>query len=82
VYKASDGLYQLKLNLFNLNIDAGKGLITNLTLTAGTAVYRRLVRQHNAPNNVLSIHIDTLKYFLSKGHALSTYKIHPGNFHI
>jgi hypothetical protein len=61
INKASDGLYQVKYGRFDLNIDSGKGLITNLNLKADTAVYRRLLQQRKAPNNVLSLHIDTIK---------------------
>ncbi|MGY3212387.1 hypothetical protein [Mucilaginibacter sp. HD30] len=60
LHNASDGLYQMKYNSFNLNIDSGKGLITNLKLIADTAVYGRLITQNNAPNNVLSVKIDSL----------------------
>jgi hypothetical protein len=61
ISKASDGLYHLKYSRFDLNLDSGKGLITNLNLIADTAVYHYLLRQDKAPNNVASIHIDTLK---------------------
>lgn len=60
INKTSDGLYQLNYNRFDINIDSGKGLITNLNLFADTTVLHRLLINKKAPNNVLSVHIDTL----------------------
>lgn len=60
INKGSNGLYQLKYDRFDVNIDSGEGLITNVKIIADTAVYHRLLSQNNAPNNVLSLQIDSL----------------------
>jgi hypothetical protein len=60
INKGSNGLYQLKYDRFDLDIDSGKGLITNVKIIADTAVYHRLLSENNAPNNVLSLQIDSL----------------------
>lgn len=60
ITKTSNGLYQLKYDRFDVNIDSGKVLITNMRLIADTAVYRQLVANNKAPNNILYVHIDSL----------------------
>src|ERR1700712_3965430 len=58
--EASDSLYHLTYSKFDLDIDAGKGLITNLKLVPNGAVLKRLVAMHKAPNDVFTVTMDSL----------------------
>lgn len=60
VLDASDSLYHIEYSQFNLNIDSGRGLITGFKLIPDSAVYKRLLKAHKAPNNVMHIRIDSL----------------------
>lgn len=60
INKASDGLYELTYDRFELNIDSGKGFITGLKIEGDTSIYKNLVAKKNAPNNLLSLKIDTV----------------------
>jgi hypothetical protein len=60
IREASDSLYHVEFKKFDINIDSGKGLITGLKLIPDSAVYRRLVKAHKAPNNVLHVRIDSV----------------------
>ncbi|WP_342645906.1 hypothetical protein [Mucilaginibacter sp. CSA2-8R] len=60
ITEASDSLYHLTYDRFELNIDSGQGLITNFKLIPDSAVYKRLLAAHKAPNNVMHIRADSL----------------------
>lgn len=60
IREASDSLYHIEYDRFDLNIDSGRGLITNFKLIPDSAVYRRLLAAHKAPNNVMHIRTDSL----------------------
>jgi hypothetical protein len=60
VLEASDSLYHIEYDRFDLNIDSGRGLITGFKLIPDSAVYRRLLLAHKAPNNVMYIRTDSL----------------------
>jgi len=60
ITEASDSLYHIAYDRFDLNIDSGRGLITNFKLIPDSAVYRRLLAAHKAPNNVMHLHADSL----------------------
>ncbi|GAB2690967.1 hypothetical protein GCM10027037_12710 [Mucilaginibacter koreensis] len=60
ITEASDSLYHIEYDQFNLNIDSGRGLITNFKLIPDTAVYHRLVKAHKAPNMVWHIQAEQL----------------------
>jgi hypothetical protein len=60
VLEASDSLYHIEYDKFDLNIDSGRGIITGFKLIPDSAVYRRLLLAHKAPNNVMHIRTDSL----------------------
>ena len=60
ISEASNSLYHIEYDRFDLNIDSGRGLITNFKLIPDSAVYRRLLAAHKAPNNVMHIRTDSL----------------------
>ena len=60
VTEASDSLYHIEYDRFDVNIDAGKALITNFRLIPDSPVYQRLLAARKAPNNVLHIRTDSL----------------------
>ena len=60
VTEASDSLYHIEYDRFEVNIDAGKGLITNFKLLPDSAVYQRLLAARKAPNDVMRIVADSL----------------------
>jgi hypothetical protein len=60
IREASDSLYHIEYDTFDLNIDSGRGLITNFKLIPDSAVYQRLLAAHKAPNNVMHIRTDSL----------------------
>jgi hypothetical protein len=60
IREASDSLYHIEYDKFDLNIDSGRALITNFKLIPDSNVYRRLVAAHKAPNNVMHIRTDSL----------------------
>lgn len=60
VREASDSLYHIEYDKFDVNIDSGRGLITNFKLIPDSAVYKRLLAAHKAPNNVMHIRTDSL----------------------
>jgi hypothetical protein len=60
VTEASDSLYHIEYDRFEVNIDAGKGLITNFKLLPDSAVYQRLLAARKAPNDVIRVVTDSL----------------------
>jgi hypothetical protein len=60
IREASDSLYHIEYDKFDLNIDSGMGVITNFKLIPDSAVYRRLLKAGKAPNNVFHIRTDSL----------------------
>jgi hypothetical protein len=60
VLEASDSLYHIEYDKFDLNIDSGRGLITNFKLIPDSAVYQRLLAARKAPNCVMHIRTDSL----------------------
>jgi hypothetical protein len=60
ITEASDSLYHIEYDRFDLNIDSGRALMTNFRLIPDTAVYHRLVKAHKAPNMVWHIRTDKL----------------------
>lgn len=60
IYDASDGLYHIEYSAFNLDINAGKGIITNFKLIPDSNVYKQLLAAHKAPDNVFHVSTDSL----------------------
>ena len=60
IAEASDSLYHIEYDRFEVNIDSGRGLITNFKLIPDSAVYERLLAAHKAPNNVMHVRTDSL----------------------
>ena len=60
IAEASDSLYHIEYDHFDLNIDSGRGLITNFKLIPDSAVYQHLLAARKAPNNVMHIRADSL----------------------
>ncbi len=51
----SDSLYAIRYTDFHLNIDSGYADITNLNLSADTAIYRKLTDEKKVPNNLITL---------------------------
>jgi hypothetical protein len=60
VLDASDSLYHIEYDKFDLNIDSGRGVITDFKLIPDSGVYQRLLAAHKAPNSVMHIRTDSL----------------------
>lgn len=60
VSEASDSLYQVKFSNFNLKIDSGYADITNLRISADTSIYKKLVAERKAPNNIITATADKI----------------------
>ena len=60
VLESSDSLYRADFSSAELHILRGKIIFYNITLLPDTAVYNRRVKQHLAPNNLVSLHVKRL----------------------
>jgi len=60
IHDASDGLYHLEYSQFDVNIDAGQGVIADFKLIPDTNVYKQLLAAHKAPDNVFYVNTDSL----------------------
>jgi len=60
VLESSDSLYRADFSDAELHILRGKIIFYNITLIPDTAVYNRRVKQHLAPNNLVSLHVKRL----------------------
>ncbi|RZJ75200.1 MAG: hypothetical protein EOO47_20050, partial [Flavobacterium sp.] len=67
VNKATNGLYNIKFNTVNVNPLTGNASLTEVSLVPDTSVYRKLLAQQKAPNNLYIIEL----------HKLSIKKFHP-----
>lgn len=67
VQKATNGLYRIDFEQVSTNLITGNAYITKVKLIPDTNVYKRLLRQSEAPNNL---------YFIDLG-KLSIKKFHP-----
>jgi hypothetical protein len=70
IIEASDSLYKVSFTKFDVNLDSGKGRISNFKLVPDTVVLARLIKSNRAPNNVLNVDIKDL--------VLSDLKIQKG----
>ncbi len=59
VTEASDSLYHLEFSFFDINTEAGTGIIKDMKLVPDSNVYQRLVLSKKAPNSVLTMSIDS-----------------------
>ncbi len=60
ITEASDSLYKVSYSRFDLNLDSGKGIISNFRLVPDTLVLERLIKSNRAPNNVLTMQVKNL----------------------
>ena len=60
ITEASDSLYRVSFSKFDINLDSGKGRISDFKLLPDSVVLARLVRANRAPNNVLRMNVRTL----------------------
>jgi hypothetical protein len=77
VLTSSDSLYKADFSSAELHILRGKIIFYNISLTPDTAVYNRRVRQHLAPNNLISVHAKRL--ILDHIHPFELYFQHKLN---
>lgn len=60
ITEASDSLYRVSFSKFDINLDSGKGKISNFRILPDSTVLARLVRENRAPNNVLRMEVRTM----------------------
>jgi len=60
VLESSDSLYRADFSSAELHVLRGQIIFYNITLLPDTAVYNRRVKQHLAPNNLVSLHVKRL----------------------
>ena len=77
VLESSDSLYRADFSSAELHIIRGQIIFYDITLTPDTAVYNRRVKQHLAPNNLVSLHVKRL--ILDHIHPFSLYFKHKLN---
>lgn len=77
VLESSDSLYRADFSRAELHIIRGQIIFYDITLTPDTAVYNRRVKQHIAPNNLVSLHVKRL--ILDHIHPFSLYFKHKLN---
>ena len=71
VNKATNGLYHINFNKVSVNPLFGNATLTEVNLTADTNVYRKLVREKKAPNNLYQIKLKKLS--IKKFHLIKAY---------
>lgn len=69
--KATNGLYDIQFEKVNVNPLTGNASLTEVKLIPDTNVYRKLVAQQKAPNNLYVIHLNKLS--IKKFHPFSIY---------
>ncbi len=74
VLESSDSLYRADFSSAELHIIRGQIIFYNITISPDTAVYNRRVKQHLAPNNLVSLHVKRL--ILDHIHPFSLYFKH------
>jgi hypothetical protein len=74
VLESSDSLYRADFSSAELHIIRGQIIFYNITLSPDTAVYNRRVKQHLAPNNLVSLHVKRL--ILNHIHPFTLYFKH------
>jgi len=77
VLESSDSLYRADFSDAELHVLRGTIIFHNITLTPDTAVYNRRVKQHTAPNNLVSLHVQRL--ILDHIHPFELYFQHKLN---
>jgi hypothetical protein len=55
VYKSTQGLYQIEFSDVNANLISGNAFLKNVNIVPDTLVYRKLIAQKKAPNNLYYI---------------------------
>lgn len=71
VNKATNGLYHISFNKVNVNPLFGNASLTEVNLIADTNVYRKLVQEKKAPNNLYQIKLKKLS--IKKFHLIKAY---------
>lgn len=71
VNKATNGLYHISFNKVNVNPLFGNASLTEVSLVADTIVYRKLVQEKKAPNNLYQIQLKKLS--IKKFHLIKAY---------
>ncbi len=61
VIDASDSLYRLQYDRFEVDIDKGKGLLTGVMIIPDSNVQKRLLKAGKLPNNIIHLRIDSLR---------------------
>ncbi|HEV7349371.1 hypothetical protein [Telluribacter sp.] len=61
VYEASDGLYSIEYDNLGINILLGNAEVSGVVLKSDSAVYKRLVEQQKAPDQVASLQTNRLR---------------------
>lgn len=74
VLESSDSLYHADFSSAELHVLRGQIIFYNITLLPDTAVYNRRVKQHLAPNNLVSLHVKRL--ILDHVHPFTLYFKH------
>lgn len=74
VLESSDSLYRADFSSAELHVLRGQIIFYNITLLPDTAVYNRRVKQHLAPNNLVSLHVKRL--ILDHVHPFTLYFKH------
>ncbi|WP_158827799.1 hypothetical protein [Mucilaginibacter lacusdianchii] len=61
VVAASDSLYHITFSKFDMNIDSGYAVMSDVKLIPDSAVYKRLVAAHKAPDNLMRMSAQDLR---------------------
>src|ERR1700744_1414417 len=77
VLESSDSLYRADFSSAELHVLRGQVIFYDITLLPDTAVYNRRVKQHLAPNNLVSLHVKRL--ILDHIHPFELYFEHKLN---
>jgi hypothetical protein len=60
VLNASDGLYKIKISDINVNLIGGSAFLDSIEIYPDTAVYRKMISQRIAPENIFELKIRKL----------------------
>jgi len=77
VLESSDSLYRADFSDAELHVLRGKIIFYNITLIPDSEVYKRRVKQHLAPNNLVTLHVK--KLVLDHIHPFTLYFKHKLN---
>ena len=81
VIKSTDSLYHVDFSSAELHVIEGSIILNNVTLKVNTAVYKRRLSRHNAPNNLINLQLKRLTllhvhpYQLYFHHKIDIYRL-------